>query len=188
MRNLSEPGATKRLIETFKKAINALTVHDKGGAEIRDTIALSHTRPFVAKDQPYLLPHKSVFNRLIGDSPFELQFAQSPERWEDVVAYAKNYFAVGFKLDYVNAAGDIANYYPDFLVRTGDGMVFIIETKGREELDLPEKMARLRQWCADVNHAQSAVRYDFVYVDQPAFEHYRSASLRALVEGFTEYK
>ena len=88
----------------------------------------------------------------------------------------------------MNAAGDIANYYPDFLVRTGDGTVFIIETKGREELDLPEKMARLRQWCADVNCAQSAVRYDFVYVDQPAFEHYRPASLRALVEGFTEYK
>ncbi len=188
LRNLSDPGATKRLIETFKKAINALTVHDKGGAEIRDTIALSHTRPFVAKDQPYLLPHKSVFNRIIGDSPFELQFAQSLERWEDVVAYAKNYFAVGFKLDYVNTAGDVANYYPDFLVRTGDGTVFIIETKGREELDLPEKMARLRQWCADVNLAQSAVRYDFVYVDQPAFERYRPTSLRAMVEGFTEYK
>lgn len=188
LRNLSEPAATKRLIETFKKAINALTVHDKGGVEIRDTIALCHTRPFVAKDQPYLLPQKSVFNRLIGDSPFELEFAQSLERWEDVAAYAKNYFAVGFKLDYVNADGDIANYYPDFLVRATDGAVCIVETKGREELDLPRKMARLRQWCADVNRAQSAVGYDFAYVDQPAFERYRPASLHALVNGFTAYK
>lgn len=38
MRNLSELAATKTLIETFKKAINALTVRDKGDAEIRDTI------------------------------------------------------------------------------------------------------------------------------------------------------
>ena len=188
LRNLSEPAATKRLIETFKKAINALTVHDKGGAEIRDTIALRHTRPFVARDQPYLLPQKSVFNRLIGDGSFELEFAQSLERWEDVAAYAKNYFAVGFKLDYVNADGDIAHYYPDFLVRATDGAVCIVETKGREELDLPRKMARLRQWCADVNRAQSAVRYDFVYVDQPAFERYQPASLHALVNGFTAYK
>lgn len=188
LRNLSEPAATKRLIETFKKAVNVLTVRDRGGAEIRDTITVSHTRPFVAKDQPYLLPHKSVFNRIIGDGSFELEFAQSLERWEDVAAYAKNYFAVGFKLDYVNAAGDIAHYYPDFLVRAADGAVFIVETKGREELDLPSKIARLRQWCADVNRAQSAVRYDFVYVDQPAFERYRPASLRALVEGFTDYK
>ena len=40
MRNLSEPAATKTLIEIFKKAINALTVQDKGDAEIRGTIEL----------------------------------------------------------------------------------------------------------------------------------------------------
>ena len=27
-----------------------------------------------------------------------------------------NYLAVRFKLDYINADGDISNYYPDFLV------------------------------------------------------------------------
>ncbi len=68
LRNLSELAATKTLIETFKKAINALTVRDKGDAEIRDTIKLRQTRPFVAKDQGYLVPKKSVFNRIIGDS------------------------------------------------------------------------------------------------------------------------
>ena len=47
LRNLSELAATKTLIETFKKAINALTVWDKGDAEIRDTIKLLQTRPFV---------------------------------------------------------------------------------------------------------------------------------------------
>jgi len=35
-------------IETFKKAINALTVRDKGDAENRDTIKLRQTRPFMA--------------------------------------------------------------------------------------------------------------------------------------------
>ena len=72
LRNLSEPPATKTLIETFKKAINALTVQDKGDAEIRDSIKLRQTRPFVAKDQGYLVPKKSVFNRIIGDDRFEL--------------------------------------------------------------------------------------------------------------------
>jgi len=37
LRNLSELAATKTLIETFKKAINALTVQNKGDAQIRDT-------------------------------------------------------------------------------------------------------------------------------------------------------
>jgi len=35
LRNLSELAATKTLIETFKKAINALTARDKGDASLR---------------------------------------------------------------------------------------------------------------------------------------------------------
>ena len=188
LRNLSEITATKKLTETFKKAINDLTVQNVNGAEIRDTIKLSDTRPFVAKDRAHLRPKKSVFNRIIGDNSFELEFAQSLEEWEDVTAYAKNYFAVRFKLDYVNADGDISNYYPDFIVKRSDGSVFIIETKGREELDVPLKMARLKEWCRDVNQLQSESGYDFVYVDQPGFEQYKPKSFRDLAESFTSYK
>ena len=45
---------------------------------------------------------------------------------------------------------------PDFIVKTTDGTVWIVETKGREELDLPQKMARLRQWCDDATAASRA--------------------------------
>ncbi|MGH9429973.1 MAG: DEAD/DEAH box helicase family protein [Terriglobia bacterium] len=188
LRNLSELAATKTLIDTFKKAINALTVQDKGDAEIWDTIKLRQTRPFVAKDQGYLTPRKSVFNRIIGDSGFELVFARFLEDCTDVVSYAKNYLAVHFKLDYVDKDGNISNYYPDFLVKLSGKRVFIAETKGREDLDLPLKMQRLRQWCEDVNRAQSDVKYDFVYVDQESFERYKPTSLKQLVDGFREYK
>lgn len=188
LRNLSEPAATKTLVETFKKAINALTVRDKGDAEIRDTIKLRQTRPFVAKDQGYLVPKKSIFNKIIGDSHFELLFAGFLEGCDDVIAYAKNYLAVHFKLDYVNADGDISNYYPDFLVKLSANEIFIVETKGQEDLDVPLKMARLRQWCEDINQAQERIKYGFVYVDQESFEKYKPNSFRKLVEGFREYK
>jgi type III restriction enzyme len=184
LRNLSEPAATKTLLETFKKAINALTVQDKGDAKIRDTIKLRQTRPFVAKDQGYLIPKKSVFNRIIGDSHFELRFASFLENCSDVVSYAKNYLAVHFKLDYVNAAGDISNYYPDFLVKLSNNRIVIVETKGREDLDVPLKMERLRQWCEDINRAQADVKYGFVYVDEESFEKYKPASFRQLVDSF----
>ena len=188
LRNLSELAATKTLIETFKKAINALTVRDKGDAEIRDTIKLRQTRPFVAKDQGYLVPKKSVFNRIIGDNQLELQFANFLEGCDDVVSFAKNYMAVHFKLDYVNADGDISNYYPDFMVKLSAKRIVIVETKGREDLDVPLKMARLRQWCEDVNRVQTDVAYDFVYVDEESFEKYKPTSFRQLLEGFKEYK
>jgi len=188
LRNLSELAATKTLLETFKKAINALTVADKGDAEIRDTIKLRQTRPFVTKDQSYLVPKKSVFNRIIGDSHFELLFASFLEDCDDVVSYAKNYLAVHFKLDYVNADGDISNYYPDFFVKLSNKRIFIVETKGQEDLDVPLKMQRLRQWCEDINRVQSDVEFDFVYVDQEGFEEYKPTSFKQLVDGFREYK
>jgi len=188
LRNLSELAATKTILTTFKKAINALTVQDKGDAQIRDTIKLRQTRPFVAKDQGYLIPKKSVFNKIIGDSHFELLFARFLEDCDDVVSYGKNYLAVHFKLDYVNADGDISNYYPDFLVKLSAKRIFIVETKGQEDLDVPRKMQRLPQWCEDINRVQAEVKYDFVYVDQESFEKFKPTSFRQLVEGFREYK
>ncbi|MEX1020951.1 MAG: DEAD/DEAH box helicase family protein [Litorilinea sp.] len=188
LRNLAEPAATKTVIETFKRAINELTVRDKGDAEIRDTIKLRQTRPFVVKDQAYLVPKKSVFSRVVGDSHFELIFARFLDDCGDVTAWAKNFLAVHFKLDYVNADGNISNYYPDFLVKLRGKRVAIVETKGQEDLDVPEKMARLRQWCEDVNRVQSEVEYDFVYVDQESYERYRPTSFQQLADGFLEYK
>jgi type III restriction enzyme len=188
LRNLSEMAATKTLQESFKKAINALTVREKGDAEIRDTIKLRQTRPFVMKDQEYLVPKKSVFNRIVGDSPLELEFASFLDQCPDITSYAKNYMAVHFKLDYVNADGNISNYYPDFFVRLPDGRIFVVETKGQEDLDVPLKMARLRQWCEDVNRVDQSTTYDFVYVDEESFRKFPPRTFKDVIEGFNEFK
>lgn len=67
-------------------------------------------------------------------------------------------------------------------------LVVIVEAKGRENLDVPLKMARLRQWCEDMNRVQSAVRYDFVYVDEESFARYHPATFQQLLDGFRKYK
>ena len=190
MRNLSELAATRTIIETFKKAINELTVQDRGDAEIRDTIKLRQTRPFVMKDHEYVVPKKSIFNRIVGDSHFELVFANFLDECadDDVISFAKNYFAVHFNLDYQNADGDISSYYPDFFVKVSAKEIYIVETKGVEDLDVPLKMKRLRQWCEDINHMQHDVKYDFVFVDQENFEKYHPSSFDLLVGSFKEYK
>jgi type III restriction enzyme len=162
-------------------------VRDKGDAEIRDTIKLRETRPFVAKEQGYLVPKRSVFNRIIGDSRFELEFARYLDDCDDIASFAKNFLAVGFKLDYVNSDGDISNYIPDFLVKVSEERVYIVETKGQEELDVPLKMERLKQWCEDINRVQSAVKYDFVYVDLESFERFKPTLFQQLIDGFREF-
>ncbi|TAJ16912.1 MAG: type III restriction endonuclease subunit R, partial [Rugosibacter sp.] len=194
LRNLSEPEAGKILFDTFKTAINALTIQDTGSVRIEDTIRLRDTRPFRTENRPYLAPKKSLFSKIVGEphaGGFELAFAGFLDAAPDVTAFAKNYLAVGFKIDYVKADGDLSNYVPDFMVKTADGTVWIVETKGREELDLPQKMTRLRQWCADATSASQAENgpaYRFVYVDQQGYERNPPQTFSSLAASFTEFQ
>jgi len=182
LRNLSELEATKTIIENFKKAINSLTVLDKGEAEIRDYIKISKCRPFFAKDQAYLVPKKSIFNRIIGDSHFELEFANFLERCEDIISYVKNYLKVNFRIDYQNTERSISYYHPDFIVKTSEREVWIVETKGREDLDDILKIDRLKQWCEDINSVQSDIKYGWLYVKHEGYEKYRVRSFDELIK------
>ena len=192
LRNLSEPDAGKILYDAFKSAINALTVQATGTTRIEDRIRLKETRPFRTDYRGYLNATKSIFNKVVGEpnsGGFELRVAGFLEEAPDVQSFAKNYLAIGFKLDYVKSNGDLSNYTPDFIVRTTDGKVWIIETKGRQELDLPQKMARLKQWCADASAAEeNGPQYDFVFVDQNSFEKHAPKTFVALATTFNEYK
>ena len=83
--------------------------------------------------------------------------------------------------------------HPDFpesphAVKLIDERIIVAETKGREDLDVPLKMQRLAQWCADANNLSPNAIYDFVYVDQESFDLYRPETFQQLLDGFTEYK
>jgi len=194
LRNLSEPEPGKILFDSFKKAINSLTVEERGTSRVEDWIRLRDMRPFRTEPRGYLAPKRSLFTKIVGEAHaggLELDFAGFLDTAPGVAAFAKNYLAVGFQLDYVKADGDLANYVPDFLVKADDGTVFVIETKGREELDLPQKMARLRQWCAEATEASAAAggpAYRLLFLDQKGFESHRPASFQGLVETFREYQ
>lgn len=186
LRNLSEMEAVKTIVETFKKEINDLTVQDVGDTEIKNYIKVSSARPFVVTDKKYLLPKKSVFNKIVGDSDFELEFADFLESADDVLSFAKNYFEIHFKIDYKNASGAISSYYPDFFVKTDNKTVYIIETKGREDLDDIEKIKRLEQWCKDATERQKKIKYTMLYVKQEQWDKYTPKNFAELVANFSE--
>lgn len=186
LRNLSDLEAVKTVVETFKKEINSLTVQDVGDTEIKNYIKITNARPFVVTDKKYLLPKKSVFNKIVGDSDFELEFADFLENAQDVISFAKNYYEVHFKIDYKNASGAISSYYPDFFVKTDEKTIYIVETKGREDLDDVEKIKRLQQWCKDASERQKRVVYKMLYVKQEKWENYTPTSFKELVNVFSE--
>jgi len=184
LRNLSEQKIIKTIIEIFKNEINNLTVQDKGDTEIKNYLKISEARPFVVTDKSYLLPKKSIFNKIVGDSQFEMEFSEFLEGADDIISFAKNYYEIHFKIDYKNASGAIAGYYPDFFVKTNSKTVYIVETKGREDLDDIEKIKRLEQWCKDASERQKKIEYKMLYVKQEEWEKYKPKSFAEVVDIF----
>jgi type III restriction enzyme len=181
LRNLSEPEATRALVETLKTGVNALTVQDRGTTELRHQIKLSETRPFLVQDQKFIAPKRCLFNKVTGDNDFELEFASFLEGCTDIVSFAKNSQSTRFRIEYRNVDGSIANYYPDFIVKQTERDVWIIETKGREDVHDPAKWERLQQWCADATELDRGRTYSPVFVRQEAWEEYRPRSFEGLV-------
>ena len=188
IKTLSEPACTKTIMESLKTAVNKLAIVDRGEARVDGYIKLRDMRPFQAKNQAFQMPKKCVFDKVIGDRGFELQFSGWLDKRNDIVSWGKNFLGVGFKLDYVNSKGQLTNYIPDFFVKLANGKHYIVETRGLEELDLPLKMERLKQWCKDVNALQDSDTWDYVYVDQMGFETYEPASFSELVKSFTRFR
>ena len=189
LRNLSEVEYIKLIKDIFKKGINELTIRDKGDAEIKNYIKISEARPFVVNDKPFFIPQKSVFNRIVGDSNFELEFSAFLEKCDDIISFAKNFQnkeANALRIEYKNAEGFIANYYPDFFVKRDTKTVFIIETKGREEEDDKLKFSRLVKWCEDVNSRQTKMTYKALYVKQEDFEKNKAKNFDEIVRLFSK--
>jgi len=173
LRNLSEVEAKKTLYGAFKKAIDELTIKDKGSAQIKNYISLRKAKPLVADNQPYLVAQKSVFNKIIGDSQFELEFAAFMENCTDIISFAKNYQTLNFKIEYQGEDGNIHEFFPDFLIKQTEKDIYIAETKGREDLDDVRKIKRLQIWCNDVNAAQNERQYFPLYVKQETWEKHK---------------
>jgi len=175
LRNLSEVDVKNTLFKAFKKAIDHLTIMDKGSAEIRNYIKLKEVKPAVINYQEYMTPKKSVFNKIIGDNRFELEFAVFLDGCEDkeIISFAKNTYGVNFKIEYQGGDGNIHDYYPDFIAKQKEDLIYIIETKGREDIDDVRKIKRLQTWCNDVNKTQSEIKYVPLYVKQEEWEKYR---------------
>jgi len=165
-RNLSETNVRHLIRETFKKYINALTVVDTGSTEVQNYIKVSNQKTFsIPRAKEFLPAKKCIFNKVVGDSYFELRFAGFLDAAIDVNRFIKNYIQLGFKMEYVNHDGGISYYYPDFVLKLENGEWFVVETKGAENLDDPRKIQRLKNWCEDATRSTGKI-YRYLYVRQ----------------------
>lgn len=170
LKNLTDTGVQRTLFEVFKESINRLTVVDEGRTTISDTLRFSRTRPHVVAQQESISPQRSLFNRVIGDSYLELRFASFLDSCPDIQSFVKNTRSTHFKIEYVSSAGTISNYYPDFVVKESDKALWIVETKGNEDLDVERKWRRLVAWCGDATRLDvNGRQFTAMYVPEQDF-------------------
>ena len=185
IKNLSRKEVYKNIIESFSLEINKIITQIEPNPIIKDTLHIMDTNPFQVKQQGYFIPRKSLFNKIIGDSQYELDFAEFLDSCEDILSYAKNYLAVNFYVEYQNTKNEIKRYYPDFLVKTSKNKVYIIETKGQADLNVPLKYQRLVNWCKKVNQLQE-IQYIPLYIEQTKYKKYKASNFKEIIEIFKD--
>ncbi len=185
IRNLAEPPVTKAIMEGFYGAIKTLLTGKTPQTEMRDELRVTDMRPFPIKPPNYsYAPVKSPQNLIAENFSLEYEFAKFLDKCPDVAAFAKNYFAVNFRLDYVKTDGTIANYFPDFLVRNNKGEIWIVETKGRKDEDDARKQKRLRQWCKDARELVPDCFVGSLFVEEEKYKKHTTKNFADLITMF----
>ncbi|MEM3859665.1 MAG: hypothetical protein QW478_09730, partial [Candidatus Micrarchaeaceae archaeon] len=175
---LSSPEIQERIIKLFVGIFKDMTFVERE-PEMGDFMKLSDTRPFVWSKLVHPA-NKCIFNYVPCDNNFEVDFAKFLDRAPDVIAFSKIVSKIGFFVEYRDSNGNLRLYYPDFLVLTEGKDHVIIETKGREDVDVKHKDNRTILWCEDATN-WTGDKWFFVRVNQEDFEKYRFKNLKELV-------
>ena len=107
---------------------------------------LSSTEPFPFS-RPTFEASKTVFNLVAADNEFERDFAHFLQEATDVRAFAKLPQRFGFAIEYTDSATNLRYYEPDFVAVTYAGTHYLVETKGREDVDVAYKDRAATIWC-----------------------------------------
>ncbi|NMC58662.1 MAG: hypothetical protein GYA51_04640, partial [Candidatus Methanofastidiosa archaeon] len=76
-------------------------------------------------------------------------------------------------------------YYPDFIILSDKNERLIVETKGREDVDVEHKDKRIKLWCEDATKLTKD-KWSFKRINQEDFEKYRFKSIQELISTLKE--
>jgi len=141
---------------------------------------LSTTPPFPYSGKVADVKH-TLFNLTPCGNDFEQAFARFLDGAFDVETFANlGNLPRPLQLEYLDGEANLRLYEPDFVARDNAGRHWLLETKGREDLDVARKDARAEQWCADVT-ALAGAEWHYRKVPQKEFERIKPQSLAELV-------
>ena len=179
IRALSTPQVNWVVTDTFEKILRPLVLETKEPELLHPARPLSGTAPFPTSRQLFESA-RTVFNYVVCDNNFEEAFAKFLDRAPDVAAFAKLPENFGFSVAYTDTRTNLRHYYPDFVVRQPDGTHWLVETKGREDVDVARKDEAARAWCQRATEL-TAVHWKYLKVMQTEFERMQPDDLEDLL-------
>jgi type III restriction enzyme len=167
--------------QAFEKVLRQQIIEEIQPTLYRYAKQLSTTPPFPFS-RLLLESDKTVFNYVACDNEFERDFAQFLNRAEDIIAFAKLPEQFGFSIQYTDSRTNLRHYYPDFVVKRQDGQHWLIETKGREDIEVKLKDEAASYWCKNATHL-CQVTWDYLKVPQNEFEKLQPSDFEELCIG-----
>lgn len=166
-------------VQTFVKALRPLVVEELEPRLVTPERLLSET-PWFPYSRPTLPATKTVFNLVACDNEFEKKFARFLEDAPDVAAFAKLPSQFGFTIEYTDATNNLRYYEPDFVAVTTDGSRALIETKGREDIDVANKDRAAILWSENATRL-TGVYWQYIKVPQKEYEKLQADEFADLV-------
>jgi type III restriction enzyme len=185
--NLDDPAMIKAIssnvaqyvtLKTFAQALRAKVVEELQPALVNAGRRLSETPPF-PWSRGTMPAAKTVFTLAVYENDFERKFARFLEGAPDVQAFAKLPAQFGFIIQYTDSAANLRNYEPDFVAATEDAGFYLIETKGREDIDVAHKDRAARLWCENAT-LLTGNAWTYLKVPQKEFEALQPSELADL--------
>lgn len=156
------------VVREFTKALRPLLVEPQMPEIVGEAKRVSET-PGFPWTRPTLASAKCVLNLVPCENAFEHAFAVWLDACDDVRAFVKIPDPMGFSIPYTDSRASLRHYEPDFVAVLDDGAHFLLETKGREDLDVQHKDRAARLWCEHAT-ALTGQPWQYIKVPQKAFE------------------
>lgn len=165
---ISHPVAQHVTVKAFVALLREVVVQELTPSLENAGRPLSSCEPFPWSRETFEAS-KTVFNLAIGENKFELAFGKFLQAAELVERFAKIPEQFGFTIPYTDSVANLRYYEPDFIAVTQDGIYHLIETKGREDVDVSYKDRAAVLWCENAT-ILTGVAWQYLKVPQREFE------------------
>ena len=155
-------------VKTFVEALRPLVVQELQPQLLSQGRKLSDTQPF-PYSRPTIKAEKTVFNLVPCGNKFEQAFAEFLQAAPDITAFAKLPEQFGFAIEYTDATNNLRYYEPDFVAVAENRAHYLIETKGREDVDVANKDRAAMLWAENATRL-TGTQWQYVKVPQREFE------------------